>query len=250
MHNYKAIGVLALALMAAACGPADRLPPMNPPLEPRGDVPAWEPAVWPTIEAEPAFPVDASLLTGEPCAPPCWQGLKPGVTALQEVRAFLENSPFVADWREAAAPADGALYAWDWAAPEPSVRPNTLLVRGDLLAWMTLWPVEPAALEAVTGKFGPPAKVDLLDPATTGQAAWSMDLYYPAHGLRLTISDLAAGGGALCPAGDAAVQAVMYLPSGDLEGMIAAIYPNPVEQQDVIGRLLDWDGVNCLPLVD
>ena len=40
-------------------------------------------------------PVDRSLLTGEPCGPPCWQGLLPGVSTEQEVYEFLKSSELV-----------------------------------------------------------------------------------------------------------------------------------------------------------
>lgn len=39
--------------------------------------------------------VDRSLLTGEPCSPPCWQGLMPGESTKEEVLAVLNELPFV-----------------------------------------------------------------------------------------------------------------------------------------------------------
>jgi hypothetical protein len=38
--------------------------------------------------------VDRSLLTGEPCEPPCWQGLVPGESTTGDVLATLEDLPF------------------------------------------------------------------------------------------------------------------------------------------------------------
>ncbi|HUW96175.1 MAG TPA: hypothetical protein VMW58_10345, partial [Anaerolineae bacterium] len=43
---------------------------------------------------EPA-PLDKSLLTGEPCEPPCWQGLVPGTSTEAEVDEFLATSEYV-----------------------------------------------------------------------------------------------------------------------------------------------------------
>ena len=40
-------------------------------------------------------PLDMSLLTGEPCRPPCWQGLTPGVSTEEEVNALLLTSELV-----------------------------------------------------------------------------------------------------------------------------------------------------------
>jgi hypothetical protein len=40
-------------------------------------------------------PLDKSLLTGEPCEPPCWQGLTPGVSTEEEVYEFVRTSQLV-----------------------------------------------------------------------------------------------------------------------------------------------------------
>jgi hypothetical protein len=39
--------------------------------------------------------LDRSLTTGEPCMPPCWQGLVPGESTEEDVMAVLETAPFV-----------------------------------------------------------------------------------------------------------------------------------------------------------
>lgn len=41
------------------------------------------------------FLLDKSLVTGEPCAPPCWQNIVPGETALEDARAIVEAAGFV-----------------------------------------------------------------------------------------------------------------------------------------------------------
>ncbi|NIO00126.1 MAG: hypothetical protein GTN93_33480, partial [Anaerolineae bacterium] len=40
-------------------------------------------------------PVDTSLLSGDPCEPPCWQGLVPGVSTEEEVNEFIQTSELV-----------------------------------------------------------------------------------------------------------------------------------------------------------
>jgi len=40
-------------------------------------------------------PLDMSLLTGEPCEPPCWQGLVAGVSTEDEIERFLTGSGLV-----------------------------------------------------------------------------------------------------------------------------------------------------------
>jgi len=42
-----------------------------------------------------ALPMDRSFLTGDPCEPPCWHGLEPGVSTADNAYAVLERLPFV-----------------------------------------------------------------------------------------------------------------------------------------------------------
>jgi hypothetical protein len=51
------------------------------------------PRFYPTGES--AESVERSLITGEPCVPPCWQGITPGVSTEEDVIAVLEQAPFV-----------------------------------------------------------------------------------------------------------------------------------------------------------
>ncbi len=39
--------------------------------------------------------VDENIITGDPCPAPCWQGLTPGQTPLEDANSFLEKSPLV-----------------------------------------------------------------------------------------------------------------------------------------------------------
>lgn len=43
-------------------------------------------------------PVAGGLLAGEPCGPPCWQGLVPGVSREDEVRELLTTSDYVGSY--------------------------------------------------------------------------------------------------------------------------------------------------------
>lgn len=49
---------------------------------------------WPNQEGA---PVDESLISSDPCAAPCWQGLTPSVTSGAAALQWLKDSPLVAD---------------------------------------------------------------------------------------------------------------------------------------------------------
>lgn len=46
-----------------------------------------------------AAKVDASLVSGQPCAAPCWQGIQPGVTTFDAAQASLQKLGFVKETR-------------------------------------------------------------------------------------------------------------------------------------------------------
>ncbi|MDX9956476.1 MAG: hypothetical protein RBT75_20435 [Anaerolineae bacterium] len=48
----------------------------------------------PAVDEVPASEADTSLVTHQPCAPPCWQGIRPGMPKAEAVR-LLQNIPFV-----------------------------------------------------------------------------------------------------------------------------------------------------------
>jgi hypothetical protein len=238
-----------LSFLLAACGPAEYLPRLEPPLHPSGTVPAWEP-----VSARPAAterPAENSLLSGEPCAPPCWQALEPGLTSAEEVRVFLDSSPYVADWQAQTLANGDVVYRWRWAPPTAALSPNEMRTRAGLLLSITLRPDAPLVLQQVIGAFGAPERVDLrAEPAEGDPTGRALDLYYPQRGLRLTVGglDLSEDGTEVCPQRLAPVETVVYLEPGSIEKVVEEVYDVPPERVDVLARLRDWDGFLCLPV--
>ncbi len=245
------IWLCAVALLGVSCAPADYLEVNPPPLRSINRTPAWEPVAIPTRAPSPAPRVfDDSLLSGHPCAPPCWQGLTPGITAETEVHAFLDNSPYVADWQREKQLNGSVEYKWHWASPNHAQNPNVMQVRDALLARITLTPDTPATLAQVLATFGAPAQVDIHTPAGADALEWTLDAYYPERGLRLTLTALVHtdDGDQICPVEETYVQTATYLPAGDIDTLIAAAYDVLVERDMVLGRLHTWDGESCLAI--
>ncbi len=143
-----------------------------------------------------AQPVDMSLLTGDPCAPPCWQYITPGVTGQTEALARLMRSPFVK--RNALS----GLYELNWeelgghithSAWESAAGPwdryfrrakNYIFFRNDTVLWMEVFlEFELTAGQAVE-KYGPPEGV-FYNMGPHGEK--HISLYYPHQGLSLEI---------------------------------------------------------------
>jgi len=64
--------VIALAFIAASCSPPPEL-------------------------RNPAYLNDTSLISGEPCAAPCWRGITPGETSWSDARSILEDDSTITD---------------------------------------------------------------------------------------------------------------------------------------------------------
>jgi hypothetical protein len=47
----------------------------------------------------PPYTSDDSIISQQPCAPPCWQGLIPGQSTRDDVSDFVETSDLIPDWR-------------------------------------------------------------------------------------------------------------------------------------------------------
>jgi len=111
-------------------------------------------------------PVDMSLLTHDPCAPPCWEHIIPGVSDADDVRTRLEESPFVRKdtirwwtfaWRE------GKMFtkftwkstAGSWDRRFEGGNEIGLYYKGPVL-WITLGLEYPLTLGQVVEKYGPP----------------------------------------------------------------------------------------------
>ena len=241
----RVIGVVALAALLAACGPADYLPAPDLPSPPTGTVTPWRPVVG---RPAPLLRVlDNSLLTGQPCAPPCWQGLEAGVTSGGEVALLLDNSPLVGSWEVERLPDGDEVYRWWWARPTVTVDANTFRVSGDVLRTMTLYPETPVTLGEVMAVYGAPAWVD-VDGASPGPAGWTVDIYYPERGLVLVLH---IGSGPeeieICLEATTPVAAAIYLAAGTAESLLAARHDGaPVRPS--ADRLRTWDGRSCLPL--
>jgi len=143
--------------------------------------------------AEPP-PVEMSLLTGDPCEPPCWQGLTPGKSTEDDVLQFIRSSRFV-DTRtvyrgrlsRGGGEVVGVSIQWrSTAARSSNVDSNDFLVEGGVLRGIIIYPDYDVTLESLLQRYGPPAKYHV---AITGRhlPVLRVRLFYPARGFTATL---------------------------------------------------------------
>lgn len=150
-------------------------------------------------------PVDTSLLTGEPCEPPCWHGLTPGVSTEDEVNEFLLTSELVdrstifrRDVTVASGDVVGETVQWwskadtasGWRQPRQFgnefMLEDGLLQKHGLLQCMTIFLDYEVTLEDLLERYGPPEKFTAW---YEGVEVWyiKVTLYYPRHGFETTL---------------------------------------------------------------
>lgn len=246
--NTGQIAALCLLLLfLSACGPADYVPAPDLPHMPTGTVTPWEPLAVPTAPLN--RPLDDSVLSGAPCAPPCWYGLVAGVTDADEVRRFLDNSPFVARQERESLADGGEVYRWAWAPAGGAIVPgsNALYLRDGVLQRIVVSPEVALTLSQIVDAYGAPHGIDLPDPGAGAQSQ-TAHLYYPKQGLVVAIGEVerAPEGDLICPPRLAPVEALIYVPAGEIGVAVAALYDGPEARDATLARLREWDGASCL----
>jgi hypothetical protein len=193
-------------------------------------------------------PLDMSLLTGEPCEPPCWRGLTPGVSTEEEVLEYAASSRDLADsYRDTSA--GRTVIQWQTHCAVTQRVDNFLLIRDDVLSVVMVCLDYQFTLEQLLEAYGPPEKF---------RANWkggsSIDaeviLFHPTSGLasRLELKP-SDGGYDLRP--ESKVMRVWYFAPMSLDGLfdVAGWVPFPDKREDAEIVLQDWQGYGLIELI-
>jgi hypothetical protein len=189
----------------------------------------------------PRGPVDRSLLTRDPCEPPCWQGLTPGVSTQEEVLEYIAESDYVGDhYREPHA--FGTTIWWQSTLRGRGVDTSSFFAtKSGTLAVMMIYLDYEVAVKDLLAKHGPPEK--LWAQWSTGDSGVAfVNLYYPTQGfmtqLEVTPSD---GYHEVLP--QTKVARVWYFPPGSLEGLPSLRFFIPFPPREYMdAELEDWRG--------
>jgi hypothetical protein len=188
-------------------------------------------------------PVDGSLLSGEPCEPPCWQGLVPGFSTAQEVEDVLAASEYVKQDSVERERWGGFRTIWwestaSWASGSGR---NAAVIKGEMLQVLMICVDYKLTLENIVDRYGTPEKL-WASWAWPGGVEAAVTLYYPGEGLAVgLVLQPANGYHELEP--DSKVTVVWYFAPTSLEGLIdlgdSILFP-PKEYVDT--ELADWKG--------
>ena len=178
--------------------------------------------------------VAGGLLAGEPCGPPCWQGLVPGTSTEAEVDEFLATSEYVEPGIEKSRYPGGLEIRWypRWPRCEQSI----FDVQDGVLQIMRMHVDSRVTLGQVVDRYGPP------DQFASGRRVL---LFYRQLGMMLEFRDDLE----LRP--ETEVVAVEYYEPAPLEDVLVAHAwgkgkPLTEEQREVLEKWLqgwhDWEG--------
>jgi hypothetical protein len=165
-------------------------------------------------------PQDVSLLTGEPCEPPCWQGLVPGASTEGEIERFLTSSGLVnrssihRGRLSRGGETVGVSIQWlSTANTQGAHARNSFDLEGGILQDMTIYMDTQVTLEELFGRYGPP---DRYVAAASGihLTEARVTLFYPEHGFTARV-ELPWHDASLRP--DTNVASVWYFKSASLD---------------------------------
>lgn len=131
--------------------------------------------------------IDRSLITGQPCSPPCWQDITPGVTNQVDATNILRRSTFLdhTSLRVNGDSKDGGCL-WEWIVPSKGMLP-LMIWRNGTVSEIKLGLTYYVELQDAFNRYGPPEAITSVQGGNPEKWYWSVDLYYPHIGLELRI---------------------------------------------------------------
>jgi hypothetical protein len=134
----------------------------------------------------PLTPTDNSLLTGNPCAAPCWNSLVPGTTTAQETLDFLHQLP-ASEARTLTTYQDNyGRISYKWRGGRNAVYRSAQVERGEL-SLIALAPDFDLRLGDVTDRLGAPEYVKGELGIGPDIAVYALEVYYTQQGLALVL---------------------------------------------------------------
>ena len=199
-------------------------------------------------------PVDTSLLTGEPCEPPCWHGLTAGVSTDDDVNEFLGTSELVdrstlfrGDVTSGRGDVVGVTLQW-WSTADMANVPrqfgNSIVIKDGLVQYMTIWLDVEVTVEDLLDRYGPPDKFSAYMVGV--HPAWvELTLYYPGSGFAAELT-IPPDDVRLTP--ESEVLSVWYFRAAPLEEFfeLSRGIGYPTVSDDV---LQDWQGYGPIELI-
>jgi hypothetical protein len=207
LHFIKHSTLVLLVMGIAACGASALVPTPNPISSPihitlSTPIPLFTLPTPPTKVGQPTEELAQRWIQGQPCVPPCWEGITPGKTLVMEAVEILNRLPFITQIDFGSIPSEeGGSLVWKWMGSERGGGSLNFPqhVESPRVAMMTImFPDKTYRLSDIIAVYGEPSHVvpSFVDTDTPhfGRTIWyDLRLIYLTDGFYLeTEQDLSA----------------------------------------------------------
>lgn len=158
--------------------------------------------------------VDTSLVSGEPCAAPCWRGITPGETSWEDALAILEGSEDLTNIETQSAPNSSAAQAL-WQQVDGVLCCQMITNDGETVSGLLLQTAPVMSLDEVIATHGEPLYVS-ASVFTSRQAV--MNLFYPDVPMIVYVFVEGPETGALSESSE--IIGILYLTSAQMQSVI------------------------------
>jgi hypothetical protein len=193
--------------------------------------------------------VAQGLLEGEPCGPPCFQGLVPGSSTEGDVRQFLRSGGYAVGPYAVIERSQQGVLVLTWDRRGLGGQKNEFHVQDGVLTLMGMYVDSDVTLEQVINRYGAPDKF-VADLDLSGRVHTLVGLFYREVGMILDLY-LYEDVPQLKP--EAKVARVWYFEPVSLEEAIAVLAGKkgqPLEDFELeqVGHWRDWQGYGAVEL--
>ncbi len=196
---------------------------------------------------------DASLLTRQPCAAPCWYGITPGITTEAAARALLPTVRFYSAADDVTENRQGTV-AWTTWYYTDSRLVNRLTVDHGVVSVIHVEPGLPFTLKDIVSIYGSPpgTEIKVVAGSETLRSTVSVSLYYPDDGLlvKFLVYDGPLKAGFDLSPDSTGISFEIYPHTASLEAMVARIQAVALAQATnyVSKHLRPWPGFDSVIL--
>lgn len=160
--------------------------------------------------------IDSGLLTGKPCKLPCWNGLTPGVSTVNDVNQFMQGLS-IKQWPARETHVYDPSCKTVSIADRPGHEVNALIlmnVESGKLTYILSMHDNMPSLEQIVDHLGPPEYFEALDIIGPDGEVYVLTIYYPKQGVVFNVDVNLRDLGFIKP--DMVVSVIQYFAPGDL----------------------------------
>lgn len=123
--------------------------------------------------------ITQGILTGIPCAPPCWKNISPGdIVETYEITLLLKTIPGISDYK-----VQGGIIEWSWQWQSSNIHENTIYLNNQVVEYIELGLDKTLTVEQMVEQYGFPEATDIAIAGLPEMHYILVRSFYPLHGI-------------------------------------------------------------------